>query len=604
MFQEFDPPPTNAPHAERLAALRDLMRRQKLDAFLVPRSDRHQGEYVADCDERLKWLTGFSGSAGLAIVAIDKAALFVDGRYTLQAPAQIDTTAFDVLQIPEHTAAAWVRDTLGPKSIIGFDPWLHTIDEIARLKEAVKSRQMRLTPRQKNPIDKLWGKDQPKPPNAMVKRHLMKYAGLSPADKIAEVQKKLTANCRDAVILTMPDSICWIFNIRGGDIPRTPVVHAFAIIHRRGKAELFVSSAKIDADVRAHLKPHAVVRDPATLGERVKALKAAGKKVQLDTRQAAHWFASRLGGARKVLAGPDPCALPKARKNATELRGIREAHKRDGAALCRFLAWFDKHAPKGQLDEIAAVKALEEERRATGKLFDISFDTISGSGPNGAIVHYRVTEATNRPISKGELFLIDSGAQYVDGTTDVTRTIAVGTPSADMRRAFTAVLKGHIAIASARFPKGTRGIDLDPFARRALWQYGMDYAHGTGHGVGAFLSVHEGPASISKRGLVPLEPGMILSNEPGYYRAGAFGIRIENLLCVTPPQKIDGGDQDMLGFENLTLAPIDRHLIERSTLTNAEIAWLNAYHARVYQEIAPALNAQQKDWLRTATAAL
>ena len=407
----------------------------------------------------------------------------------------------------------------------------------------------------------------------------------------------------DAVVLTLPDSIAWLLNIRGSDVAHNPVVLAFAIVPASGKVELFIDPAKVSTEIKGHLSKLARISRPEALEDRIRALKGTAKNIRLDANTAASWFFHKLkGGKARIVRAADPCLLPKARKNATEIRGARAAHKRDGAAIARFLAWLDRESPHGGLDEIAASRHLETLRSETQALKEISFDTISGAGPNGAIVHYRVTTRTNRKLKAGELYLVDSGAQYADGTTDITRTVAIGTPTREMRERFTLVLKGHIAIAMARFPKGTRGIDLDPFARRALWEAGLDFDHGTGHGVGSYLSVHEGPQSISKRGMTPLEPGMIVSNEPGYYKQGAYGIRIENLVLVTEPEKVAGGEREVMGFETLTLAPIDRRLVVPELLSAGELAWLNAYHARVLDIIGPELGPTDRAWLEAATA--
>jgi Xaa-Pro aminopeptidase len=433
--------------------------------------------------------------------------------------------------------------------------------------------------------------------------HPLKYAGLAADKKIAGLQKTLTAEDQHAVVLTLPDSIAWLFNIRGSDIAHNPVALAFAIVPATGKAELYIDPAKVSKEVRRELEAFAKIHSPAKLKDRIAELKASGRRVRLDPETAAFALARGLG-PQCMVAAPDPVLLPKAIKNTAEIDGARRAHVRDGVAVVRFLAWLDDRTHPGRLDEISAVRKLEEMRAAGGELKEISFATISGSGPNGAIVHYRVNESTNRILHKGELFLLDSGAQYADGTTDITRTLAIGTPNAEMRERFTLVLKGHIAIATARFPKGTRGIDLDPFARRALWQHGLDYDHGTGHGVGSYLSVHEGPQSISRAGMAVLEPGMIVSNEPGYYKASGYGIRLENLVLVTEPQLPEGGDRPMMGFETLTLVPFDRRLIVKDLLTRDERDWLNAYHGRVRDVIGPQLDAAAARWLDTATAAI
>ncbi len=605
MFQSFDNVADPGQGAARIARLRALMRAAKVDVFLVPRADEHQGEYVPPSAERLKWLTGFSGSAGLAAIALAKAALLVDGRYTVQAGLQVDGKVLEILQAPAAKLSDWIEGALPRGGTIGVDPWLHTAGEIERLAEALRPKGIKVRPLGANLVDKAWGKERPAPPQGRVLVHELRYAGKPAAEKIAVLQKQLVSERQDAVALTLPDSIAWLFNIRGSDVAHNPVALAFAIVPQSGKAELFIDPQKLDKAARDHLRPLAKLSQPADLLVRIKALKEAGRKVRLDPETAAWALFRALGGSdRNIARGGDPCILPKACKNETEIEGARLAHKRDGAAMARYLAWLDREAPRGALDEIMAVRALERMRADTQALREISFDTISGAGPNGAIVHYRVSTASNRRLGEGELFLVDSGAQYVEGTTDITRTVAIGKPTAEMRERFTLVLKGHIAIATACFPKGTRGIDLDPFARRALWHHGLDFDHGTGHGVGSYLSVHEGPQSISKRGMVALEPGMIISNEPGYYKAGAYGIRIENLVLVTPTRKVADGDREIMSFETLTLAPIDRRLVEASLLTAEERAWLDAYHARVAREIGPELAPADRAWLDAATAPL
>jgi Xaa-Pro aminopeptidase len=600
MFQTFENSPGPTHVAERLKSLRTWMVKSKIDAVLVPRADEHQGEYVPPCAERLKWLTGFTGSAGIAIAAKKTAALFIDGRYTVQAKTETDTSAFDVLLLPRARMAEWLIENLAKASVVGYDPWLHTVSEIARLTTALAAKGIKLKPLNNNPIDTLWGKARPAPPRAPVVLHPMSLAGKSALEKIADVQKRLKEDGQHAVVLTMPDSICWLFNMRGSDVAHNPVVLAFAIVPVAGKAELFIDTKKVSPDVRKNLAEFAKVLPQDALAEKLAALKLTKKLVRLDFDSAAAWFEKALG-PKSISRGQDPCILAKAIKTAAEINGTRASHIRDGAAIVRFLSWLERAAAAGTLDEISAVKKLEEFRRETGALKDISFATISGSGPNGAIVHYRVTEASNRKLNLGELFLLDSGAQYQDGTTDVTRTVAIGPPNEEMRDRFTAVLKGHIAIATARFPKGTRGLDLDPFARRALWDAGLDFDHGTGHGIGSYLSVHEGPQSISRAGATVLQPGMLISNEPGYYKEGAYGIRIENVVLVKELAKIPGGDRDMMAFETLTLAPMDRRLIDADALTTDEFDWLNAYHARVYDTLVPMLDSEAATWLRHAT---
>ena len=600
MFQTFAASVDASQVPERLKKLRVILADEGFNALLQPRGDEHQGEYVAPCSERLRWLTGFSGSAGLVAATRKHAALFVDGRYTVQARAECGGGQFDFPGMGHPALVGWLTEKLKRGDVVGFDPWLHTATEIARLSEQLKPSGITLKPTRRNLIDIVWGKDRPSPPDGPVVPHPIKYSGRSADNKIAAVQKVLKAADQDAVILTAPDSICWLLNIRGRDVAHNPVVLAFAIVPQTGKPELFVDAKKISREANAQLDNVVKVSPPAALAARVKALKSGGKRVRLDFDRSSWWFTRALGKA--AVKGGDPCVPLKAIKNATEIKGARTAHVRDGAAVVRFLYWLDQAIAAGQtIDEIAAVKALEDQRAGSQALKEISFDTISGSGPNGAIVHYRVTDATNRQLQRGELFLLDSGAQYLEGTTDITRTIAIGTPSAEMRERFTLVLKGHIAIATARFPKSTRGLDLDPLARRALWLHGLDYDHGTGHGVGSYLSVHEGPQSISKAGGVALEPGMIISNEPGYYKEGAYGIRIENLVLVTDLAKPDGGDRDMMGFETLTLVPIDRRLIAKELLTPDEIRWIDSYHATVGAKIGPELDGATQRWLEAAT---
>ena len=604
MFQTFDTPADSGTGIVRTEQLRRVMMRARIDAFLIPRADEHQGEYVPPSADRLKWLTGFSGSAGMAAVTMTKAALFVDGRYTLQAPAQVPTTVYEVLQTPEKRLIDWLAQALPTGATIGFDPWLHTVAGVEQLTSQAKEKGLKLKAVARNPVDVIWGPDRPPAPCGKIEIQPLKFAGTAPEDKIAALQQTLSAAGQDACVLTLPDSICWMLNIRGGDIAHNPVVLAFALVPVKGKPELFVDPAKVDAAARAHLTKLCKLAAPAKLGERLGALAAAGKRVRLDPDTAAWAIARAIGGRSRTIAGADPCIARKATKSPAEIAGTKAAHIRDGVAIARFLAWLDRESPKGGVDEIAAARHLEAIRAADGHLRDLAFDTISGSGPNGAIVHYRVTTATNRKLQAGELFLIDSGAQYTDGTTDITRTIAIGQPTAEMRQRYTLVLKGHIAIGTARFPKGTRGIDLDPFARRALWHHGCDFDHGTGHGVGSYLSVHEGPQSISKRGMATLEPGMICSNEPGYYKQGAYGIRIENLVIVTKPEDVAGGDRPMMSFETITFAPYDRRLIDPGLLDHRERAWIDAYHATTRSLVAPALTGADRAWLEAATAPL
>ncbi|MGB6907970.1 MAG: aminopeptidase P family protein [Methyloceanibacter sp.] len=602
MFQNFDEISSPGAAPERVSALRRELKSRKLQGFLVPHSDEHQDEFLPPHAERLRWLTGFTGSAGAAIVLADAAVLFVDGRYTLQAREQANGSPFEVLQTPEAKASTWLLDRLPKGGAIGYDPNLHTIKEIGRLSESLSKLGIRLEPQATNPIDLLW-RDRPAPPSAPVIPQAIELAGRSAGEKIADVQDVLKRAKTDAVLLTMLDSIAWLFNIRGGDISHSPLALAFAVVPARGKPQLFIDPAKIGGNVRGHLKGTVQILAPDALEARLKALGEKGARVRLDPETAPIRFAQALEAAgAEIVTGEDPCILPKAIKTDAEIEGAHAAHLRDGAAMVRFLAWLDANSPSGRVDEVSAAMKLEEFRRETGELKDLSFDSISAAGPHGAIVHYRPSRATNLKLRPRSLYLIDSGGQYADGTTDITRTIAIGTPTAKMRRHYTLVLKGHIGIAAARFPKGTRGQDLDPFARRPLWEAGLDFDHGTGHGVGSYLCVHEPPQRLSRHGTVEFQPGMIVSNEPGLYREGEYGIRLENLVLVTPPKLINGGDREMMGFETLTLVPFDLRLIDPTLLTSEELAWLNAYHAEVRRKIGPLLKGKTRSWLRDATA--
>ncbi len=602
-FQTFDDSSEPAASAGRVAALRADLKRRGLDGLMVPRADRQQNEYLPASEERLAWLTGFTGSAGAAIVLLDRAVLFVDGRYTVQVKTQTDSAVFAIEHLVDCPPDQWLEKNLkgGAKNPIkiGFDPWLHTTESAEKLKAACAKAGASLVALDNNPIDALWDK-RPAPPHGPVILRDIKLAGESVAEKLRLIRIELARLRADALIVSDPQNVAWTFNIRGSDVAHTPLALAFAAIPREGRPRLYVDPVKLTNEVRHALEEIADIRNPADLTGDLGAFK--DKSVWLDTASAAAALTlevSAKGG--KPTRGADPITLMKATKNNAEIAGARAAHLRDGAALTRFLAWFDHEAPTGQLTEIGAVEALETFRRDTGLLRDVSFPTISGSGPNGATVHYRVTKDSNRVIGNNELFLIDSGAQYEDGTTDVTRTVAVGTPSDEMRDRFTRVLKGHIAIATATFPEGTSGAQLDPLARVALWQAGLDFDHGTGHGVGSYLSVHEGPARISKLGHVPLKRGMILSNEPGYYKTNGYGIRIENLLLVIAAPLPDGAEKVLNAFETLTLAPIDRRLIDTRLLTGRERLWVDGYHARVRDALRPLLDAATQSWLDAAT---
>jgi Xaa-Pro aminopeptidase len=602
MFQSFDLPDHTAHAAARLARLREAMRAAGVDAFLVPRADAHQGENVAARDERLAWLTGFTGSAGFCVATLDRAAVFVDGRYTLQARAQVDAAAFEVVALADAAPEAWLAQALRPGAVVGLDPMLHPAAATRKFAEAAERAGASLRHLDRNLIDAVWA-DQPPPPTGAVHPHPEALSGEASAAKRARLAATLAEAGTDAAVLTLPDSIAWLLNVRGDDVPRMPAPLAFAILRADAGVALFIDPDKIGAATLAHLGADVTVAPPQDFGPALDAL--AGRAALVDPDSAPVWVVRRLEAAgARVVARRDPCILPKAIKNAVELDGARAAHRRDGAAMAAFLRWLDEAAVSGGLTETAVVRRLEAFRAETGRLRDIAFDTICGAGADGAIVHYRVTRATDRAVVPGELLLVDSGAQYQDGTTDVTRTVAVGPVDPLARRLFTLVLKGMIAVSRARFPARTAGRELDPLARAALWAAGYDYDHGTGHGVGSYLGVHEGPQSLSRRGAEPLTAGMILSNEPGVYLEGRFGIRIENLLIVTPPQAIEGGERPMMGFETLTLVPIDRRLIDPALLDAGERGWLDAYHARVLDEIGPLVDGTTRAWLAAACAPL
>jgi len=583
----------------RLAALRDQLKRERLDGFVVPLTDEHMSEYVGSYAQRLAWLTGFQGSAGSAVVLPQEAAIFTDGRYTLQVRAQVDGHHWSYESVPETSVADWLKEHAPSGGRIGYDPWLHTRDWASKARTALAEVGAELVPVARNPVDAVWD-DRPEPSKAHLVVQPDSLAGQSSAAKRQEIADWLRAQKADLVVLSALDSIAWTFNVRGKDIDHTPVALAFALVNEDGTADLFVAGEKIDADVRQHLGNGVRLHERDAFEPFLANL--GGKSVAVDPeRSVAAIFESLRSAGAKIVEKRDPAVLPKALKNAVEISGHRAAQARDGAAVSRFLHWLSAEAPKGGLDELTAAARLEQFRRDGGDLRDLSFDTISGAGPNGAVVHYRASEETNRPIEPGILFLVDSGGQYVDGTTDITRTIAIGTPTAEMRERFTLVLKGHIALARALFPQGTRGNQLDILARQFLWRQGLDYAHGTGHGVGAYLSVHEGPQRIATfgGGDEPLRPGMILSNEPGYYKTGEYGIRIENLVLVVE-RDVPGAEKKMLGFDTLTFVPIDRNLIDTDMLDDAERLWLDDYHHQVVAIVGPQLEGDARTWLEAA----
>ncbi|HYE51070.1 MAG TPA: aminopeptidase P family protein [Azospirillaceae bacterium] len=596
-------PPEEGDHARRLRDLRAELHRRGLDGLVIPRGDEHQGEYVPAKAERLAWISGFTGSAGCVVVLKDRAAIFVDGRYTIQVRQQVSEDLFEIRHLIEEFHGDWAAESLPRGAKLGFDPWLHTVSWIERMRAALAVTGVELVPVDGNPVDAVWH-DQPPAPLAPVVPHALEHAGRASADKRADIAAELKRRGEKATVLTQPDSIAWLLNIRGSDVPCTPLPLSFAILTEEGEVDLFVDRRKLAPEIETHLGNQVAVRPPDELGAALDELGRRGAKVRVDPNTAAAWILDRLGTAgARIAREADPCMLPKAAKNAVEIEGTRRAHRRDGAAMARFLSWVSAEAPKGALTEIDASDRLLAFRAEGEHFRDLSFESISGAGPNGAVVHYRATPKTNRRIENDSVYLIDSGGQYLDGTTDITRTVAVGTPPAEAKRHFTLVLKGHIALSQAVFPKGTTGSQLDVLARQFLWQAGLDYDHGTGHGVGSFLSVHEGPARIAKMpNTVALQPGMILSNEPGFYRTGGYGIRIENLILVTPVETPAGGEIALLGFETLTLCPIDRNLVEPSLLTGPERDWLNAYHARVRAELAPQLSGAELAWLEAATA--
>lgn len=594
-------------YEDRLAALRAELAERRLDGFVIPLTDEHMSEYVGGYAQRLAWLTGFQGSAGSAVVLPADAAIFTDGRYTLQVREQVDGAHWSYQPVPQTSIAAYLARHAPDGGRIGYDPWLHTREWVAQAAAALAAKGAELVAVDTNPVDAVWP-DRPAPSAAKLEVHPDAYAGRVAADKRQSLADWLVTHRADATVLAALDSIAWTFNIRGSDVECTPVALAYAVVHADATADLFVAPEKLADDVVQHLGNAVRVHPRAAFAGYLRGL--GGQRIAVDPAQSvAAIFAALDAGGARILETRDPTVLPRAVKNEAEIAGQRAAQARDGAALTRFLHWLSIEAPKGGLTELSAAARLEAFRRAGGDLIDLSFDTISGAGPNGAICHYRVNEQSNRPITVDSLYLVDSGGQYRDGTTDVTRTVAVGTPTAEMRDRFTRVLKGHIALARAVFPEGTVGGQLDVLARQYLWAAGLDYPHGTGHGVGSFLSVHEGPQRISAAwssqagGGEPLRAGMILSNEPGYYKEGEYGIRIENLLLVERRQ-VAGAEQPLLGFETLTFAPIDRSLIDVDLLDRTELAWLNDYHAQVRDRIGPQLDGDAKHWLDMVTAPL
>jgi Xaa-Pro aminopeptidase len=587
-------------HQVRLTALRALMKKNRLSAYLVPRQDEFQGEYVPAYAERLHWLSGFSGSWGMAIVTLHNALIFVDGRYTVQVREQVDIKLFQPQHLIDEPPSKWIEQTANRGARIGYDPWLTTIADADRFTKACSFAEASLVAIPGNLIDQIW-EDQPPRPTAQIFNHPLEFAGKSIADKLADCAKTIAKSNADVAVIAEPSSVAWAFNIRGQDIPYTPVVPAYAILRRKGKAELFINSAKVPDALRTKLAEHVTIKKPDDIAKSLSALGKRKATVLLDDSSAPDAVRKMLEKAKaKITTGTDPCTMPKACKNGVELEGARQAHLRDGTAMVQFLYWLDQESSRIDATEVEVAAKLRGFRETSNLLADLAFETIPASGPNAAIPHHHASDTQPRRLQQNELFLIDSGGQYHDGTTDITRTVIIGQPTEEMRDRFTRVLKGMIEISMLRFPAGTTGAHLDAFARAALWKGGFDYDHGTGHGVGSFLSVHEGPARISKAGHIVLQSGMILSNEPGYYKPDHYGIRIENLLVVTEPSSIEGGDRKMHGFETLTLCPIDRRLIETRMLTREQLEWLDSYHARVWRELRPLVDGPLANWLTKA----
>lgn len=585
----------------RINKLRRELAELSLNGFLLPRADEYQGEYLPKCSERLRWLTGFDGSAGFAIILLKSAAIFTDGRYKLQIQRQVDQTCFEIFNLADISPIQWLEKSIGKHDKIGFDPWLHTSHEIENFTKKLEPKNGHLVALPRNPIDAIWDN---RPPTSLgpIFAHPNSYSGELSSTKVSRINKKLLESGEDALVVTSPESIAWVLNIRGSDVPRTPLPLSFMILDCNETVQLFVDERKVNEGTRKHLGNLVSILPVRQFGSTLDELVARGKKIRIDPKSSPYWVKERIQSSSGIISpGEDPILIPKALKNKTELAGARAAHIRDGAAFVRFLNWFSENAKSENLDEMSVAEKLKSFRSEDNLFKDLSFDTISGSGPNGAIIHYRVTKDSNRVIRLNDLYLVDSGAQYLDGTTDITRTIAVGNPGDKARDYFTRVLKGHIAIATSKFPRGTTGSQLDSLARVALWNIGADYDHGTGHGVGSYLGVHEGPQRISKTtSTVELRPGMIISNEPGFYAEGAYGIRLENLVVVQTEERLNN-TRDMLSFETITLVPFDTTMIIRSLMTDDEIRWLNAYHLRVRRQLTPLLNKSDGEWLLNAT---
>jgi len=586
----------------RVSVLRDELSKRNLSGFMIPHADEYQNEYTPDSAERLRWLTGFTGSAGVAVALRDTGAIFVDGRYVLQVQTEVHPSCFVPYHSAEISMTEWLSSVLQPGVKLGYDPWLHTSDEVARLRVVCEQAKAELVASTPNPIDVVWT-DRPAVPLTPMVPHPLQFTGKNSWEKREAIGKKLREDRIGAAVITAPDSLAWLLNIRGGDLTYTPLSLCRGIIFPDGSVRLFVQQEKLMPQILDHLGPTVFPCPLDTFDRELKQLGQQHVRVLCDSKKTPSWILDRLEQYEAlVISGEDPCVLPKACKNIVEAQGARNAHMRDGAALCHFLAWLDRESPSGKVTELEAAAYLDGCRKKNDLWQDMSFPTISGAGANGAIIHYRSTPESNAPLEPGTLYLVDSGAQYLDGTTDVTRTIAIGRSTAEHRDRYTRVLRGHIALASVRFPKGTTGSQLDVLARIPLWDAGLDYEHGTGHGVGSYLGVHEGPQRISKSGgSVALQLGMIVSNEPGYYKTGAYGIRIESLVLVIPCAEVTGSERELYSFETLTLAPFDRNLIERSLLHEEEISWINAYHARVFEVMCSRVDRETIAWLRDAT---
>lgn len=585
-----------------LMALRAELSRQQLSGFVVPHTDEYQNEYLPPCAERLAWLTGFTGSAGTAIVLGEKGAIFVDGRYTLQLADQVDQNNFSLHNSGDISPDQWLRSHAKPTDRIGYDPWLHTPQDLSRFQKASEQAGAQFISCSANPIDQVWH-DRPRKPLGLIKPHPLEFSGQSSQSKREKIIRNLSEDWIDAAIITAVDSIAWLLNIRGSDVPHTPLPLCQAILYTTGRVALFVDPHKIPPGLQTHLGPDVSLAPPEEFEPALQQLGKDGNRVLCDPAKTSSWIFTILSrNGAHLIQGEDPCVLPKACKNSVEIAGAYAAHQRDGVAMCQFLAWLAQEGPRGQVTEMEAAEFLETCRRQQVMWEDCSFPTISGAGPNGAIVHYRSTPETNRPLKQGMLYLVDSGGQYLDGTTDITRTLAIGSPTDEHRDRYTRVLQGHIALATAKFPEGTTGSQLDALARMPLWAVGLDYDHGTGHGVGSFLGVHEGPQRIAKfANAVALKPGMIVSNEPGYYKTGAYGIRLENLVTVVKEEIDKSSTRTFLAFDTLTIVPFERNLIAKDLLSVHEIKWIDTYHSRVWENLQSKVDTETRNWLEHAT---